>query len=104
MTSWQDIERLDVRPAKGIIKVRGRNQWEVQLNHNNGDVLQVAYRRTDFIESLHDGSFFHDKAKLWVFLPAAIILTFLWLTGIYLFVVTLLSRRRSQLRKQAKLL
>lgn len=102
VSSWDDIDRIDLRPAKGVVKVRGRNQWEVQLDHNNGKVLLVAYRRTDLIESLHDGSFFHSQAKLGVFLPAAVVLTVLWLTGMYLFAITLLSRRRSRLRKQAK--
>jgi uncharacterized iron-regulated membrane protein len=37
------------------------------------------------IESIHDGSFFHDRAKLRLFLPAALVLVGLWMTGIYLF-------------------
>ena len=36
-------------------------------------------------ESIHDGSFFHDRVKLWVFLPVALVLGMLWLTGIDLF-------------------
>ena len=75
LTSWDDINRLDVRPKKGIIKVRGNNDWEVQIDSKTGDVLQVAVRRSDFIESIHDGSFFHESFKLWVFLPSALILT-----------------------------
>ena len=83
--SWNDVDRLDVRPSKGILKVRCKNFWEVQLDTNTGEVLQVAYRRSDLIESIHDGSFFHDRMKLWVFLPSALVLGVLWLTGIYLF-------------------
>ena len=85
INDWDDVDRLDVRPSKGMLKIRCRNRWEIQLDANRGDVLQVAYRRSDLIESLHDGSFFHDRVKLWVFLPAALVLGFLWLTGIYLF-------------------
>jgi len=83
--TWQDINRLDVRPKKGIVKVRGNNDWEVQLDVKTGKVLQVMQRRSDFIESLHDGSFFHKHAKLWVFLPVAVLLVLLWLTGLFLF-------------------
>lgn len=91
---WDDIDRLDVRPAKGIIKVRAKNRYEVQVDARTADVLQVAYRRSDLIESLHDGSFFHDRAKLWIFLPTAVILFALWGTGIYLWLLPHLAKRR----------
>ena len=90
--SWDDIARLDVRPDKGLIKVHAVNHWEIQLDHRSGEVLQVAYRRSDVIESLHDGSFFHERVKLWVFLPSAIVLLVLWVTGIYLFAKPLLVK------------
>ncbi|TWU03079.1 hypothetical protein CA54_61630 [Symmachiella macrocystis] len=83
--SWDDIDRLDVRPRKGMLKVRCKNGWEVQLDAKSGIALQVAYRRSDLIESIHDGSFFHDSFKLWVFLPTALVLGTLWGTGLYLF-------------------
>ncbi len=66
--SWAEIDRLDVRPSKGMLKVRCKNRWEIQLDAVTGDVLQVAYRRSDLIESVHDGSFFSDFVKLGVFL------------------------------------
>ena len=37
--TWNDINRLDVRPKKGIVKVRGNNNWEVQLDAKTGKVL-----------------------------------------------------------------
>ena len=83
--TWADVDRLDVRPGRGILKVRCRNRWEVQLDTKTGEVLQIAYRRSDLIESIHDGSFFHDRVKLWVFLPTSLILGVLWGTGLYLF-------------------
>lgn len=95
--SWEDVERLDIQPRRGIAKVQSRNSWEVQVDLKTGDVLQVAYRRSDLIESLHDGSWFHDRAKLWVFLPMAVVLLGLWGTGIYLFFLPIRvrwSRRR----------
>lgn len=90
--SWGDIDRLDVRPKKGIIKVQAKNRWEIQLDHQTGDVLQVAYRRSDLIESLHDGKFFSDTVSLWIFLPSGIILLSLWITGIYMFIKTFKKR------------
>ena len=82
--TWSDIDRLDVRLDKGIVKVRAKNRWELQIDTHTGEVLQEAYRRSDLIESLHDGSWFNNKIKKWIFLPTGIILLVLWLTGIYL--------------------
>ena len=92
--TWDDISRVDVRPDKGLVKVHAINHWEIQLDHRSGEILQVAYRRSDIIESLHDGSFFHERVKLWIFLPSALVLLVLWLTGIYLFVKPFLIRRQ----------
>ncbi len=82
---WGDVDRLDIQPSRGIAKVLARSRWQVQVDLQTGEVLQVAYRRSDLIESLHDGSWFHDRAKLWLFLPMALVVLGLWVTGIYLF-------------------
>jgi uncharacterized iron-regulated membrane protein len=100
---WDDIDRLDIQPNRGVAKVQAKNRWEVQVDLTTGEVLQVAYRRSDMIEALHDGSWFHDSAKLWVFLPTAAIVLGLWGTGIYLFFLPHAVRwsRRRQKQKAA---
>jgi uncharacterized iron-regulated membrane protein len=90
--TWDDVDRIDVRPGKGMIKVRAENRWEIQIDAHSGEVLQVAYRRSDLIESIHDGSFFSEHVKLWVFLPSALVLIVLWITGMYLFLLPYLSK------------
>lgn len=97
--TWDDIDRLDVRLAQGIIKVRAKNRYEIQLDAATGDVLQIAYRRSDLIESLHDGSFFHDRVKLYIFLPVGAILLALWLTGLYLWILPISAKRAGQRRR-----
>lgn len=97
--TWEDIDRIDVRPSKGMAKVVGTSRWEVQLDLATGTVLQTAYRRSDLIESIHDGSFFHPSAKLWLFFPTAIVVLGLWITGIYLFLIPYLGRRRNAARR-----
>ncbi|MCE9534757.1 MAG: PepSY domain-containing protein [Planctomycetes bacterium] len=99
---WSDVERLDIQPNRGIAKVQAISRWEVQVDLHSGKVLQTAYRRSDLIESLHDGSWFHDRAKLWLFLPVAIVVLGLWATGIYLFFLPYRvrwARRREETRK-----
>ena len=97
--SWDDINRLDVRPSRGMLKVWAKNNWEIQIDTETGAILQTAYRRSDIIESIHDGSFFHDYVKMLVFLPSGIALLLLWLTGIYLFVLPIWIRRRRKIIK-----
>lgn len=51
------IDRMDVRPGKGVVKVRFEgHHWGVQVDGATGEVLQVAKRHSDWIEALHDGS------------------------------------------------
>jgi len=92
--SWEDVDRVDVRPGKGILKVITTSRWELQMGLADGRVLQVAYRRSDLIESLHDGSFFGDAAKLWIFLPSGLVLFALWATGLYLWLLPWLTKRK----------
>src|SRR5262245_29753264 len=84
--SWEDITRVDIRPDKGLVKVTTRNHWELQIDAQTAQLLQSAFRRSDIIESIHDGSWFHPAAKLGIFFPAGIVLLILWATGMYLFI------------------
>ena len=92
--SWEDVDRLDVRPSKGVVKVRCKNRYEVQIDTETAEILQVAFRRSDLIESIHDGSYFNEHFKLWVFLPAGIVLAALLITGVHLFLLPHLARRK----------
>lgn len=83
---WEDVQQLDVRPSKGVTKVRANNAWEVQVDHQTGEVVQVAYRRSDLIQNLHDGSYFSDEVKIWIFFPSGVVLLILWISGVYLMV------------------
>ncbi len=91
---WSDVDRVDVRPSKGLAKISTTNRWEVQIDIATGQVLQSAYRRSDLLEALHDGSWFHEHAKLWLFFPAGLVLLALWLTGLYLWWLPVGVRRR----------
>ena len=102
VASWNDVDRLDVRPSRGVVKVRCENRVEVQLDAATAEVLHVAVRRSDVIEAIHDGSWFHDQAKLWVFLPSGLALLGLWVTGVALYVHPVLARRRNRRRRAAR--
>ena len=99
-TSWDALERADLKPGKGIIKFLSTTNWEVQVDTHTAKVLQVSKRRSDVIEAIHDGSYFADWMKLGLFLPTGIMLLILWLTGVYLFVVT--EYKKAKKRKKLK--
>lgn len=94
VSHWGHVKRIDVRPDKGVAKAWLHNDYEAQVDLGTAEILQVAYRRSDWIESIHDGSIFGDGIKLYLFFPAAIGLVLLWLGGVWMFVYPFIGRRR----------
>ena len=95
LRGWNDVNRLDVRPGRGVAKVWLKDGWEVQVDLGTGQVLHTAYRRSDLIESIHDGSYFGgDWTKLGLFLPAGLGLLVLWFSGFRMWWVPFAAKRR----------
>ncbi len=92
-TADAPIDRMDVRPDKGFVKVRfdDAEVTEVTVALNDGQVLHVGPRQDVFMEKLHSGELFGDA---WILLSdgAAVGLVLLTLTGLWLW---LLPRFRS---------
>ncbi len=52
-----NLQRIDARPEKGMIKfIFDNHYWGIQLDGATGDVLAITKRRSDFFENIHDGS------------------------------------------------
>lgn len=52
-----EIDRIDVRPDKGILKFKFKdNFYGIQLDGATGELLKIERRRSDIIEQIHDGS------------------------------------------------
>ena len=47
--SWDDISRIDIRPEKGIAKIRSKNHWEIQIDSKTAEIFSVNYRLSDII-------------------------------------------------------
>jgi hypothetical protein len=79
------VDRLDVRPRNGIMKVRFRDDvvTEVTIDVNTGRVLHTGLRNDVFLEKLHSGEIFGAG---WVLLSdfAAVVLIVLIVTGYWL--------------------
>lgn len=70
-----EVDRMDVRPGKGIIKVSFVGGYDgIQIDLASGKILGEEVRRADFIEHLHDGSWFD--------------MTFGWESGVFKLVYT----------------
>jgi hypothetical protein len=87
-----DVDRMDVRPSKGIIKFSFKGHYTgLQLDGTTGQLLLVEKRKSDFIEDLHDGSILDDlfgtsdeQIKLGYTIVMGISLLMLVLTGMWL--------------------
>ncbi|MBC7828436.1 MAG: PepSY domain-containing protein [Chitinophagaceae bacterium] len=52
-----EIDRIDIRPDKGIVKfIFKKAYWGIQLDGTTGAVLLIEKRHSDLIEDIHDGS------------------------------------------------
>jgi uncharacterized iron-regulated membrane protein len=80
-----DVDRMDVRPSDGFVKVRLRDpaSTEVTLDLVDGRVLHVGPRGDAFMEKLHSGEALGDG---WVLLSdaAAVALVVLLVSGYWL--------------------
>jgi uncharacterized iron-regulated membrane protein len=79
------IDRLDIRPSKGIAKVLfDKGYWEVQIDGTTGEVKSIARRHSDWIEAVHDGSIISELFKLIAMNVLGIGLLMLITTGLWL--------------------
>lgn len=84
-TPEEGIDRMDVRPRDGLVKVRMRDpsSTEVTLNLADGRVLHVGARGDVFLEKLHSGEIFGSRGVL-LSDAGAVALTLLLITGYWL--------------------
>lgn len=60
-----DIDRMDVRPQKGIVKVLFKDGYHgLQIDGSSGEILQYQARYSDLVEDIHDGSIADDFFNL----------------------------------------
>ncbi len=89
------IDRMDVRPRNGFVKVRMRDaaSTEVTVDLTSGRVLHTGPRGDVFFEKLHSGEAFGDG---WILLSdgGAIALLVTLLTGYWLWLVPRLRQTR----------
>lgn len=97
---WSDIVALDYRPKNGIIKVRNHDDLETQVDANTGEVIRTGRRWNNLIARVHDGS--QWGMRLWVFLPAALLIVYLLISGFYLGVMETSRKLRTRRQRKAR--
>lgn len=100
--NWADFDRIDYKTDRGMVKFITSEGWEVQVDTTNGQVLSVASRQSDFLEKLHDGSYFGDFVKYYVILPTGITLFILWVTGLWMFIYPYVKKASNKKKKALK--
>ena len=85
IASWSDVSQIDIRPAKGNIRVRSKhNHWEIQMDGHTGKILQSAPRRVGWLTALHEGAYFGEWIRYGIFFPSSIGVLFLLISGLIL--------------------
>ena len=89
----QGIDRMDVRPGDGLIKIRYNDRvvTEATVDINTGAVLHIGARNDVFLEKLHSGEIFGGS---WVLLTdiAAVLLVIVLITGYWLWLYPKMHR------------
>ena len=101
--TFDDIDRIDMRPGKRVHKVRSKHGYkEIQIDAITGEVLLEAWRPSDLIEAIHDGSWFADVWHDYGMPIVALGLLFLSFSGVYIWAVPVMRKRRRQKAKAAE--
>lgn len=88
------IDRMDVRPRDGFVKVRLRDKasMEMTVDINTGQVVHVGRRGDVFLEKLHTGEIFGGQPFVILSDIAAIALVLTLITGYWLWLIPKISR------------
>lgn len=94
--TWEDIDRIDIRPGEGIAKVILHSRTEIQVDLASGRPVQLGYRTSDLLETIHDFSILGGWAKYVFSFGSGIVLLLMASSGVYLFALPMLVRRRKR--------
>ena len=95
--SLEDIDRIDLRPDKRVFKVHSKHNYaEIQVDAVTGEILSTAWRPSDMLEDMHDGSYYADWLHATLMPVAGGGLLLLTVSGLYLWLAAWLRKRRQK--------
>ena len=80
-----NIDQVIWRPGKFHLAMRLKDGREIQMHPQTGEILKNAKRYTNILIELHQGSFFTEWGQYLVFLPVALGLLFLTVSGMVIY-------------------
>ena len=97
------IDRIDIRPTKGVAKVLFSNHFtELQIDVSSGKILSVSSRVDTIIEKIHDGSiidYFITKSNISKITYSSLLsigLIFMSISGVFLWYLPKKLKSRKQ--------
>lgn len=87
------IDQIIYRPSKNTISIRYKNDMEKQIHAQTGEVLNYAKRHTNWIIRIHQGTYFAEWVKEFIFIPTAVALQIIWITGLVVYFKTKAKKR-----------
>lgn len=73
-------------PKKGYFSVRTDSDYEMRLHGESLKILTEGPKLTGWLIKLHEGSFFSEIVRDYIFLPSAFGLLILIVSGIYIYI------------------
>ncbi len=97
---WKDVKQIDYRPKKGVLKVHNYHDLETQVDAKTAEVIRTSKRWNNLLARIHDGS--EWGMRLWFFLPAGLLIIYLWISGFYLGIMETLRKLRVRRQRKAQ--
>lgn len=89
----EHVDRLELHLSKNVYKVSSKEGYhEVQVDVATGKVLSVGKRNDQFLEDIHDLSYFNPAFRIWVLPVVAILLFALGTTGLFIYLNPIVRR------------
>ncbi|WP_413568395.1 PepSY domain-containing protein [Bdellovibrio sp. HCB117] len=99
--TWNDVGRIDIRPASGAITVRSKHSdYEIGVDGSTGAVLGLAKRNSSLLVRIHESTYLGlgDIGRFGIALPMALGVLFLTVSGVVIFFQPALAKRSAKKR------
>lgn len=100
LKSVDDVDRFELHAGKNVYKIHSKEGYhEVQVDAGTAKVLSVGKRNDQFMEDVHDLSFFHPTLRETLLPVVAVCLTLLGFSGLVIYFIPVI--RRAKHKKKA---
>ena len=94
--AWADIASIQAQPKTGVIRVRTKDRWEIALDGASGAIVGSGPHKVGMLMAWHEGAYFGDIVRYGIFLPSALAVLFLLISGVVIYAQTWRAKRRAR--------